>query len=39
VRVDLLGEQRGPVKCSPKCDLVLMRAQKRGVTPVSESAR
>lgn len=39
VRVDLLGEQRGPVKCSPKCDLVLMRAQKRGVTPVSGSAR
>lgn len=39
LRVDQLGEQRGPVKCSPKCDLVLLRARKREVAPVSLSAR
>lgn len=28
VRVKVMGEQRGPIKCSPKCDLVLLRARK-----------
>ncbi len=28
VRVEMLGEQRGPVKCSPRCDMVLMRARQ-----------
>ena len=39
LRVDQLGEQRGPVKCSPKCDLVLLRAWKQDVAPVSLSVR
>ena len=28
VKVEVLGEQRGPVKCAPRCDMVLMRARK-----------
>jgi 4-amino-4-deoxy-L-arabinose transferase-like glycosyltransferase len=28
LRVAVLGEQRGPVKCSPKCDMILLRAEK-----------
>ncbi|MFZ4983885.1 MAG: ArnT family glycosyltransferase [Blastocatellia bacterium] len=39
VRVDVLGEQRGPVKCSPKCDLVLLRARKAEAIPAGESSR
>ena len=28
LRIETLGEQRGAVKCSPKCDMILMRAFK-----------
>ena len=28
LRLAPLGEQRGPVKCSPKCDMILLRGEK-----------
>lgn len=28
LRLTILGEQRGPVKCAPRCDLILIRARR-----------
>jgi hypothetical protein len=27
LRLEILGEQRGPVKCAPRCDMILIRAR------------